>query len=264
VYDFLFDYYSCRPAHLERWSPGVNVWLENASHTEFPESWPMEERDGGLVLTSPSLPGERLPGWLWITQLLTQTENRPAQLGCYGLHEWAMVYRSSEVRHAAQPLRLAPAALADFVESQALVCSHFDAFRFFTSGARPLNRLQLTRDTQHEMDQPGCLHANMDLYKWAYKASPWVPSELVADCFQLALKIRELDMRASPYDLRELGFEPVAIETEAGRETYAAAQAGFAEEAKPLRAKLREIYLRVGQASRLSQESLEQEDNVNG
>ena len=39
---------------------------------------------------------------------VTATHARPAQLGCFGLHEWAMVYRQSpdEVRHAAWPLRL--------------------------------------------------------------------------------------------------------------------------------------------------------------
>lgn len=46
---------------------------------------------------------------------------------------------------------------------------------------------------------------NMDLYKWAYKLSPLVPSELVADCFALAREIRTLDMRASPYDLADPG-----------------------------------------------------------
>lgn len=47
---------------------------------------------------------------------------------------------------------------------------------------------------------------NRDLYKWAYKLSPLVPSELVADCFALARKIRTLDVRASPYDLADLGY----------------------------------------------------------
>ena len=47
----------------------------------------------------------------------------------------------------------------------------------------------------------------MDLYKWAYKLSPATPGELVADCFELAADIRELDMRASPYDLRDHGYE---------------------------------------------------------
>ena len=35
---------------------------------------------------------------------------RPAHLGCFGLHEWAMVYRQTqeELRHNAWPLRLGP------------------------------------------------------------------------------------------------------------------------------------------------------------
>ena len=49
----------------------------------------------------------------------------------------------------------------------------------------------------------------MDLYKWAYKCAPLSPSELVADCFALARDIRALDMRASPYDLADLGYPPV-------------------------------------------------------
>jgi hypothetical protein len=49
----------------------------------------------------------------------------------------------------------------------------------------------------------------MDVYKWAFKLSPLVPSDLVADAFDLAREIRLLDMQASPYDLRELGYEAV-------------------------------------------------------
>ena len=44
----------------------------------------------------------------------------------------------------------------------------------------------------------------MDLYKWAYKLGPLVESELVMDCLELAADARELDMRASPYDLPRL------------------------------------------------------------
>ena len=65
-----------------------------------------------------------------------------------------------------------PAGTAEVVEDNRVRCSHFDAFRFFTAPARPLNLLAPTRETQHELEQPGCLHANMDLYKWAYKLSP--------------------------------------------------------------------------------------------
>jgi hypothetical protein len=78
----------------------------------------------------------------------------------------------------------------------------------------------------------------MDCYKWAYKLSPAVPSDLVMDCFDLAREIRELDMRASPYDLTELGYEPVRIETPEGKAQYAAAQRGFAARGQTLRQRL--------------------------
>jgi hypothetical protein len=78
----------------------------------------------------------------------------------------------------------------------------------------------------------------MDLYKWAYKLSPATPSDLVADCFELAVQIRELDMRASPYDLRGHGYEPVAIETPEGKAQYVAAQREFAERGSALRQRL--------------------------
>ena len=78
----------------------------------------------------------------------------------------------------------------------------------------------------------------MDLYKHAFRLSPLVPSELVADCFALAWDIRELDMRASPHDLADLGYEPVRIETAEGRTEYVARQRAFAERAAPLRQRL--------------------------
>jgi hypothetical protein len=78
----------------------------------------------------------------------------------------------------------------------------------------------------------------MDLYKHAFRLTPMICSDLVADCFELARDIRELDMRAAPYDLADLGFEPVRIETPEGKQEYAAAQRGFAERGAPLRQRL--------------------------
>jgi hypothetical protein len=60
----------------------------------------------------------------------------------------------------------------------------------------------------------------------------------VADCFELARDIRVLDMRASPYDLTDLGHEPLPIETPEGKQEYAAAQRGFADRGAPLRQRL--------------------------
>ena len=94
------------------------------------------------------------------------------------------------------PLRLGTEGTDAVVESHRIGCSHFDAFRFFTPTARPLNTLQPGRDDRPDFEQPGCLHAGMDLYKHAFRLSPLVPSELVLACFELASDIRELDMRA--------------------------------------------------------------------
>jgi hypothetical protein len=78
----------------------------------------------------------------------------------------------------------------------------------------------------------------MDLYKWAYKLLPAVPSELVVDAFVLARDVRELDMRASPYDLSALGYPPVPIETAEGKAEYVATQRVFAERGRAITARL--------------------------
>jgi len=84
-------------------------------------------------------------------------------------------------------------------------------------------------------DQQPAIRVRRDLYKHAFRLAPLVPSELVADCFELARDIRVLDMRASPYDLSALGYAPLRVETAEGWQEYVAAQRGFAE---PLQARL--------------------------
>lgn len=240
VEDFLFTYYSQRPAQLRRWHPGPGVVLEGAAG--LPRAgWRFYRADGGGVqLDLPGFAESRGETVQFVADLLGATRARQGQFGCFGLHEWAMVYRlgEDEVRHAGWPLRLGAAGTDAVVEAHQLRCSHYDAFRFYTPPARPLNLLQPTRERQVAMEQPGCLHAGMDLYKWAYKLSPAVPSALVMDCFDLARDIRELDMRASPYDLTELGYTPVPIETPQGKAEYAAAQRGFAARGQALRDRL--------------------------
>ena len=146
-----------------------------------------------------------------------------------------MVYRldEDETRHPAYPLRLGPSGTDEVVETHRIACSHFDAYRFFTAPARPLNILSPAAHDRPAFEQPACLHAGMDLYKHAFRLSPLIASELVADCFELARDIRVLDMRASPYDLSDLGYDPVRIETPEGKQEYAAAQREFAERGAP-------------------------------
>ncbi|BBZ07908.1 hypothetical protein MDOR_20770 [Mycolicibacterium doricum] len=71
-----------------------------------------------------------------------------------------------------------------------LPCSHFDAYRFFTLEAAGRNLEPLGRERQVDTGQPGCLHAAMDLYKWAHKRAPLVASDLVMDCLELAVDAR--------------------------------------------------------------------------
>ncbi len=235
VEDFLFTYYSHRPAQLRRWHPGAGFALDgDPPHA----GWRGYTRTADGVTLDPMYLRERLDTVTWVRDLLTATAARPAFSGCFGLHEWAMVYRTDSIRHQAWHLRLGREGTDAVVEAHQIRCTHYDAFRFFTEAAAPRNAVQPSRARQSELEQPGCLHANMDLYKWAYKLSPIVPSELVVDAFELARDIRELDMRAGPYDLTDLGYEPVRIETPDGKREYAAAQRTFAARATVIRERL--------------------------
>ena len=240
VHDFLFTYYSQAPGRLRRWHPGAGTALAPSDDGPAPhaaERWYRTGADGVVALDRAAYLADRGPTVAFVQELLAATAGRPAFAGCFGLHEWAMVYRADERRHAL-PLRLGRAGTDAVVEAHPIRCSHYDAFRFFTPEAIGRNRLQPTRETQVATEQPGCLHATMDLYKWAYKLGPAVPGELVADCFALAADVRELDMRASPYDLREHGYPAVPIETPEGKAEYAAAQREFARRGAELRRRL--------------------------
>ena len=237
VEDFLFTYYANSVTALRRWHPGAGVGLVHADR----EAWRFYRTDGGVAAVDlDAYLTERGVRVATIRRLLAATLDRPASFGCFGLHEWAMLHHVDQagVRHNDWPLRLGRAGTDAVVESHQVTCSHVDAFRFFTPTARPLNTLQPTRERQTELEQPGCLHAGMDCYKWAYQLVPAVPSELVMDCFDLARDIRVLDMRASPHDLRALGYEPVPIETREGKAAYVEAQRAFTQRSQELRRRL--------------------------
>jgi hypothetical protein len=235
VWDFLFTYYSLRPRQLRIWHPGFGVALDGAAAEQHLGRSGYARGNDGVTVTREHLLA-RVDTVRFIARLLRATASRAARLNCFGLHEWAMVYRAPMVRHPQVPLRLGAAGTDAVVESMPLRCSHFDAYRFFTEPATRRNAEDLTRDSQVAAEQPACIHANMDLYKWAFKLGPLVPSELVMDCLELAADARALDMRASPYDLRDYGFEPITVETPAGRADYVRAQQSVAERAAPLRA----------------------------
>ncbi|MCB1208257.1 MAG: hypothetical protein KDK97_02965 [Verrucomicrobiales bacterium] len=251
VHDFLFTYYSFSPAKLMRWVPPMGVVLEGVAETDLDDFDWRDRREvvyaEGRLHTVESMPPGAVKLAGWVAELCDRIASRPVRARCYGLHEWAMVLdqKVEEVRHQGYELRMSPEDLAVFVRSQAVCCTHYDAFRFFTPVARPLNAFAPTLETRLDMEQAGCLHANMDLYKWSYKLWPWVGSDLVGQCFELAVGARELDMRASPYELRHLGYDPIRIETPEGREVYEQAQRDLSARTAPLRMALRDACNRL-------------------
>jgi hypothetical protein len=259
VFDFLFTYYSYRPAQLRRWHPGYGVVLADAEEYAGLKGYGVSRLAAlapqPAVKVADAYVASQRPLVDALHRLLTATASRTGNFGCFGLHEWAMVYRVAEdaTRHADWPLRLGPDGTDAVVEEHRIACSHFDAYRFFTAPARPLNTLSPGHDDRASYEQPACLHAGMDLYKHAFRLSPMIPSGLVADCFELAWDIRVMDMRAAPYDLAELGFSPVEVETPEGKAEYAAAQRVFAERGAPLRQRLIEECRRLLDVSAVPQ-----------
>ncbi|WP_426716654.1 3-methyladenine DNA glycosylase [Corynebacterium auriscanis] len=246
VWDFMFDYYPITPGKLAHWHPGALRGIVLAAGDDSQPSWlptfknlyrwhdalPVET----WMLDVDAFWGARGSTIRYVHDLLTRTLHHTPQLGCFGLHEWAMVYRDSP-RHP-EPLRLGAEETNAVVEQSHLKCTHYDAFRFFTPAAAPRNQLTPTRDTQPMLEQPGCLHATMDVYKWATKLGPLVPGDLWLDTFELACDVRQLDMEASPYDLTAWGFEPVTIETPQGRAEYVRRQQQLMDRGQALRTQL--------------------------
>ncbi|WP_369411207.1 3-methyladenine DNA glycosylase [Leucobacter edaphi] len=242
VEDFLWTYYSVKPNELARWHPGAGVFLEGAA--EERGAWRHYRPSGrDAAVDLPTFFSRRGGTVDYVEQLLTATLAHPPRFGCFGLHEWAMVYRLTpeQIRHSQLELRIGHEATDRVVESNPISCTHFDAYRFFTPDAAPLNALRPTRDTQPELEQSACLHAGMDVYKWAAKLGPIVPGEVLLDAFVLARDIREVDMRASPYDVRAFRgasgdpLTPIPIETPDGKREYSALQRGFARRGDELR-----------------------------
>lgn len=270
VEDFLVEYYMIRPTRLARWHPGAGTALANAAELLAEDSYRRWYRtepdsgDGAITVDAQAFLAARSRNVALIEQVLGATAAAPARFSCFGLHEWAMVYRQREHRHPL-PLRLGQEGTDAVVESHTITCSHYDAYRFFTPAAQPLNTLHPTRQSACTAEQPGCLHANMDLYKYAARLGPLCPGDLMLDCLELAREIRWLDMQASPYDLAAMdpavgpdpvgtdttssadasggvgSRTPVRIETAAGKETYVRRQRALAARAQDLRTRLRGV-----------------------
>ena len=244
VDDFLFVYYRYSSAKLEQWHPGVGYWLESESKSDaLPKQFPVchySRSTEGIFCDPNKISLKVRNGLEWIASLLRKTESNRPNFSCLGLHEWAMVYQGHEVRHeTTTKLRLAQSEIDELVESRPLTCTHFDAFRFFAKSAQPLNKTQPNLEHRPSQEQPACIHSNMDLYKWCFRAMPMVGSQLLTECFQLALEARAIDMRASPYDLSDYGeYTPIKIETSEGRAEYERLQREISKNASLLRRRL--------------------------
>ncbi len=244
VIDFLFRYFSFPFNRLKAWTPGIRVNLEGPLNDKLSKHR-FEEIDGIIRIKEDIFPHHRKKYLTWTISLLEKTISNTACFNCYGLHEWAMVYKADKVRHEYTKLRFSDEEICAIVKDKDLNCTHYDALRFYTPEALPMNRFSPTRETQEDFEQSACLHANMDLYKWAYKMYPFIGSELLMECFKLALDCRTVDMKASPYDLDELGYTPIKIETPEGREEYVKEQLKLKKAADPIRLKLLEEYRKL-------------------
>jgi hypothetical protein len=238
VDDFLFEYYPISTNKLLNWHPGFGTSLEatEIESEDFP-SGSYEFIENKIQIRSEWLIKHQEAA-ISLIDFLTKTQERSIRSGCFGLHEWAMVLGTEDVRHEKWPLRLSQEKIRATIDEVGLRCTHFDAFRFFTPIAAPLNPLQLTPVDRNEVEQPGCLHANMDLYKYAQRFAPIVGSGIVRSAFTLAKDIRTVDMQTAPYDLADLGVVPIPVETQAGRDKFAELQLGFAQRAQTLRTEL--------------------------
>ncbi|WP_193746890.1 hypothetical protein [Dietzia sp. UCD-THP] len=251
VADFLFTYYRTSVATVRRWHPGPGIILENAHLTERVH-WRHYERASmrgrtGLLVDPGSVLTRCGPRISRAREIVEATASRPGAMGCFGLHEWAMLYRGGDddVRHRRVPLRVSHARIDEVVEQSRLRCTHFDAFRFFTDPAVPLNHHVLTREGQVRHEQPACLHSGMDLYSHVAAMEAGAPGELLRDTLGAAFDAREVDMRSSPYDLSAWGLEPIPVESPEGRAVFVAHQRAWIGRTQALRARFLESVRRL-------------------
>ncbi|WP_353265229.1 hypothetical protein [Gemmatimonas sp.] len=157
VYDFLFQYYPYSAGQLETWHPAPHEALEDSAPARERFNAPVYVAANGVIQRDLRAMSHdvrtKLSG---VREMLLATRERAPNFGCFGMHEWAMVYRGHDIRHAhIAPLRLPQHEVDALVESRPVACSHFDAFRFFAPEAKPLNRLPLAYATRYDREQPG-------------------------------------------------------------------------------------------------------------
>jgi hypothetical protein len=189
--------------------------------------------------------------FLWYRSILSNTVVKEPVLHCHGLHEWAMQYHPlgadpppSAKYQSHLPLRVSRSTINEAVERRGISCTHVDALRYFSPAAGPLNRhgSSLQRTDQLRLEQPGCVHAHMDLLKMTLRLGPFVNAFLLRNVLDIALASRRLDVAASPYDATAYGVGIVPVETVEGRGEYKRQQVELMERADPVRRELLHAY----------------------
>lgn len=287
VYNFLHTYYRYSIEELKNYSPGMSVYLEDVAENDLfskknmKNSFRLHDRmvklsvDGCYWDVQKDLmfdkPNSRY-GWINLTRtrdILQSTTTKTAFLGCFGLHEWAMLYSGKNKNYINQqkeentsdsdrantrerhqkflPLRVNQKEIDFIVESGGLKCTHYDAWRFFHPDSQSWNIINpLNRGNQIKHEQPGCVHTNMDLFKYAFNLYPLISSDLLLESIDVAVTARKIDMRASPYDVSQFNIgNPLCVETKQGREEYVIEQEKLSIMAAPVREKLLKSYNEV-------------------
>ena len=159
IYNFLHTYYRYSTDSLLKYSPGllmVSNRLVGATQSDLDEGllhdqYLVFDREGGARYDIKELAGEskqsrkKLDTLKRNLQILKSSSQRQPLFSCYGLHEWAMLYKNNEKHQNALDTRLSQEQIDAVVENNPLRCTHYDAFRFFAKDAQGLNRLPLTR-----------------------------------------------------------------------------------------------------------------------
>jgi hypothetical protein len=268
VYNFIHTYYDFSFKDLSQFSPGVNCLLEDVTedditigllHPSFLNSSGSDPSAGNCSSTSfysvktfqnylnDHNGRYRHASMFFNYEILKNTMKKAPFFGCFGYHEWAMLYsgrKDPSLRKAHQQLelRVPQETIDNLVETQGLLkCTHYDAIRFFQYETKEWNQLHpFHRRQQPVHEQPGCIHANMDLFRYAYQLYPLISSDLLLKALQIALLARTIDIRASPYDAT--GFEgcekPIKVETTEGKKEYFIEQESLYQKAKIVRNEL--------------------------
>ena len=219
--DFLFTYYSHRPAQLRRWHPGRRG---RAARTPT--------RPSSAATTAPAPPGS--PSTPTAVRARRGRVDRAGSARCWrrppARPAALRLLRAARVGDglpadpgggAAQ--RLAAAArpgAAPPRSSRSGASGAATSTRSASSPppARPLNLLSPTRESQHELRAAGLpARQHGPLQVGVQAVARWCPASWSPTASSWPGTSATLDMRASPYDLAALGYPPVRIETPDGR-----------------------------------------------